>query len=64
MILRGAQIHCDGHGKGGLLPHPTFFTDTAQLLSTGVPVNTRTNHFNRIVSSRNPNREVQPQLRS
>ena len=63
MILRGTQIHRNGDGKCGLLPNPTLSSNNAQLLSTGVPANTRTNLLNRIVSSRNPNREVQPLLR-
>lgn len=34
MILRGAQIHWDGHGKSGLLPNPTLFKNNTPLPST------------------------------
>ncbi len=41
MILRGAQIHRDGHGKCGLLANPTLSSNTAQLPSSGALANTR-----------------------
>ena len=41
MILCGAQIHRDGHGKCGLLPNPTLSSNTAQLPSSGTLANTR-----------------------
>jgi hypothetical protein len=41
MILRGAQIHRDGHGKCGLLPNPTLSSNTRQLSFSGVLANTR-----------------------
>jgi hypothetical protein len=41
MILRGAQIHRDGHGKCGLLPNPTLSSNTTQLSFSGVLANTR-----------------------
>ena len=36
MILRGAQIHRDGHGKCGLLPDPTLSSNRVKLRSFGV----------------------------
>ncbi len=41
MILRGAQIHRDGHGKCGLLPNPTFSSNRTQLPPSGVLTNIR-----------------------
>jgi hypothetical protein len=41
MILRGAQIHRNGHGKCGLLPNPTLSINRAQLPSAGVLAKTR-----------------------
>lgn len=40
MILHGAQIHRNGHGKCGLLPNPTLSSNTAQLPSSGALTNT------------------------
>ena len=48
MILRGAQIHRDGHGKCGLLPNPTLSSNNAPLPSASVFANTRTSLFDRI----------------
>ena len=52
MILRGAKIHQDGHGKYGLLPNPTLFRNSAQLPSSGVLANTRMSRCNSVVSHR------------
>ena len=41
MLLRGAQIQRDGHGKCGLLPNPTLSSNRAQLPTSGVLANTR-----------------------
>lgn len=41
MILRGTQIHWDGHGTYGLLPNPTLSSKRPQLPSSGVLANTR-----------------------
>ncbi len=48
MILRGAQIHRNGHGKCGLLPNPTLSRNYAPLPSASVFTNTRTSLFDRI----------------
>ena len=45
MILRGAQIHRDGHGKSGLLLNPTLSRNSAPLPSVDVLTNTRTSLF-------------------
>ncbi len=52
MILRGPQIHRDGHGKCGVLPNPTLSSNTAQLPSSGVLVNTRMSRCGSVVSHR------------
>jgi hypothetical protein len=46
MILRGALIQRDGHGKCGLLPNPTLSSNRAQLPSSGVHAHTGTNLHN------------------
>jgi hypothetical protein len=51
MILRGTQIHRDGHGKCGLLPNPTLSSNTAQLPSSGALANTRMIRGDSVVSS-------------
>ena len=48
MILRGAQIHRDGHGKSGLLLNPTLSRNNAPLPSASVFANTRRSLFDRI----------------
>ena len=52
MILRGPQIHRDGHGKCGLLPKPALSSNTAQLPSSGVLANTRMSRCDSVVSHR------------
>ena len=52
MILRGAQIHRDGHGKCGLLPDPTLSSNRAKLRSFGVLANTRMSLCDSAVSHR------------
>jgi len=52
MILHGAQIHRNGHGKCGLLPNPTFFSNRAQLPSSGALANTRMSLGDSVVSYR------------
>jgi len=52
MILRDAQIHRDRHGKCGLLPNSTLSSNRAQLLTSGVPANTRMSHYNFVLSHR------------
>ena len=56
MILRGAQIQRNGHGKCGLLPNPTFFSNRAQLPSFGVLANTRMSLCNFVI----PHRHFEP----
>ena len=59
MILRGAQIQRDGHGRCGLLPNRTLSSNRAELHSPGVLAHTGTNLHNvwpLVVSS---DREVQ-----
>ena len=51
MILRGAQIHRDERGKCGLLPNPTFSSNTAQLPSSDALANTRMIRGDSVVSS-------------
>lgn len=51
MILRGVQIHRDGHGKCSIQPNPIFSSNTTQLPFSGVPANTRTTLFDCHVSS-------------
>jgi hypothetical protein len=46
MILRGAQIQREGHGRCDLLPNRTFSSHKAELLSAGVRVHTGTNLHN------------------
>jgi hypothetical protein len=46
MILRGAQIQRDGHGKYGLFPNPTLSSHRAELPSSGVLTHTGTNLHN------------------
>ena len=36
MILRGAEIQRNGHGRCGLLPNRTFSSNRAELPSSGV----------------------------
>ena len=43
MILRGAQIQRDGHGRCGLLPNRTLPSNRAQLPPSGMLAQTRTN---------------------
>lgn len=52
MILRGAQIHRDERGKCGLLPNPTFSSNTAQLPSSGTLANIRMSLGDSVVSHR------------
>ncbi len=52
MILRGAQIQRDGHGKCGFLPDPTLSNNRAELLSSGVLANTRMSLCNSAISHR------------
>ena len=52
MILRGAQIHRDGHGECGLLANPTLSSNTAQLPSSGALANTRMSLGDSVVSHR------------
>jgi hypothetical protein len=52
MILRGLQIHRDGHGKCGVLPNPALSSNTAQLPSFGVLANTRMSRCDSVVSHR------------
>ena len=52
MIIRGAQIHRDGHGKCGLLPNPTLSSNRAKLRSFGVLANTRMSLGDSVVSYR------------
>lgn len=52
MILRGAQIHRDGHGKCGLLANPTLSSNTAQLPSSGALANIRMSLADSVVSHR------------
>ncbi len=64
MILRGAQIHRDGHGKCGLLPNPTLSRNNAPLPSASVFSNTRTKSLRPHQSlPYNYKGEVQPTLR-
>jgi hypothetical protein len=49
MILRGAQIHRDGHGKCGLLPNPTL---SSKLPSSSVLGNTRMSLGDSVISRR------------
>jgi hypothetical protein len=50
MILRGAQIHRDGHGKCGLLSNPTLSSSNIQLLFAGALASTRMSFCGSIVS--------------
>ena len=52
MILRGAQIHRDGHGKCGLLPNPTLSSNSPQLPSSSVLGNTRMSLGDSVISRR------------
>jgi hypothetical protein len=52
MILRGALIQRDGHGKCGLLPNPTLSSNRAQLPTSGVLANTRMSLCNSVMSHR------------
>ena len=46
MILRGALIQRDGHGKCGLITNRTLSSNKAKLLSSGVLAHTGTNLHN------------------
>ena len=46
MILRGAQIQRDGHGRCGLLPNRTLSSNRAELPSSDVLAHTVTNLHN------------------
>jgi hypothetical protein len=52
MILRGAQIHWDGHGKCGLLPNLILSSNKAQLPSSGALTKTWMSLGDSIVSHR------------
>lgn len=52
MILRGTQIHRDGHGKCGLLHNPTLSSNKAQLPSSGALANNRVSLGDSAVSHR------------
>lgn len=52
MILRGQQIHRDGHGKCGVLSNSALSSNTAQLPSSGVLANTRMSRCDSVVSHR------------
>jgi hypothetical protein len=52
MILRGAQIQRDGHGRCGLLPNPTLSSNRAQLPTSGVFANTRMSLCDLVISPR------------
>ena len=52
MILRGPQIHPDGHGKCGLHSNSTLSSTSAQLPISGVPANTRMSRCNFVISHR------------
>jgi hypothetical protein len=52
MILRGAQIQRDGHGKCGLLPISTLSSNRAQLPTSGVLANTWKSLFDSVISHR------------
>ena len=46
MILRGAQIQWNVHGKCGLLPNRTLSDNRAELYSSGVLAHTETTFHN------------------
>lgn len=46
MILRGAQIQRNGHGRCGLLPNRTLSSNRAELPSYGVLTHTATSRHN------------------
>jgi hypothetical protein len=52
MILRGAQIQRDGHGRCGLLPNRDLSSNRAQLPTSGVLANTRMSLCDLVVSHR------------
>ena len=52
MILHGAQVHRNGHGKCGFLPNPILSSNKAQLPSSGALTNTWMNLGNSSVSHR------------
>ena len=62
MILRGAQIHWDGHGKSGLLPNPTLFKNNTPLPSS-VFFRTRVSSTESVFFLQLEKGEVQPTLR-
>jgi hypothetical protein len=52
MILRGAQIHRDRHGKCALLPNPTLPSNKTQLPPSGALANSLMSLCDSVVSHR------------
>ena len=52
MILRGAQIQRDGHGKCGLLLDRTLSNNRAELPFSGVLANARMSRCDSVISHR------------
>ena len=59
MILRGAQIQRNGHGRCGLLPNRTLSSNRAELPSSGVLTHTATNLHNLRLLTVTSDRKVQ-----
>ena len=64
MILRGAQIQRNGHGRCGLLPNRTLSSNRAELPSSVVLTHTGTNRHNLWLLAVTSDREVQSDCQS